>query len=341
MTTDETGQFADAEHAVLDALAAVLDAVPPVETGWNDELWDLYEVYEKSRSGRGQPPELTAAQSVRFASQWRRQELSQQAHGLLEELHRRKERARIVAPAASADLAVRLVHASLAAHEAVNLMYALGARHGERALLALAGDREIGEGDRLWARERLFALRRDGYRARGQSAADSEEPLLAAAACELPTGIGGALALPVDPVQARAALEALLPPAPLPSPEPPPEWTAGWDELDERGEFRPDWLEVRVLVSELMPTARKVTRERMAEAERECVLLGLYGGEGEFATLWTTRIAAWLAGEVFDALSRSPDPAAVAPWAMDLAEQYARRGMAVAAATAFLRRTRD
>ncbi|MEU8964533.1 hypothetical protein AB0C89_22885 [Streptomyces sp. NPDC048491] len=341
MTMERAGQDERAEQAVLDALAAVLGAVPLAGTGWTDGLWDLYEVYEESRSGRGEPPELTAEQSARFASQWRRQELSGAAHRLVGELRERAERGRVVAPAAAAGLAVRLVRAGLVSHEAVNLLSGLGAPHGERGLLELARDREISEGDRLWARERLFALRRDGYRARGLLAADGEEPLLPAAARALPTGIGGALALPVDAVQARAALEALLPSAPLSSPEPPPEWTAGWDGLDEGDEYRPDWLEVRLLVRELMPTARKVTQERMAEAERECVLLGLDGGEGEFAALWATRLAAWLAGEIFDALSRDPDPPALAPWSMDLAERYVRRGMAAEDAHAFLRRTED
>ncbi|MFE9118631.1 hypothetical protein [Streptomyces sp. NPDC007172] len=330
-----------AEQSVLDALAAVLGAVPPVGTGWTDGLWDLYEVYEESRSGRGQPPDLTAGQSARFAAQWRRQELSGEAAGLVRELRERAERARLVAPAAAAGVAVRLVRAGLAAHEAVNLLSGLGVPHGERGLLELARDRGVGEGDRLWARERLFALRREGYRARGLLAVDGEEPLLPAAARALPTAAGGALAVPVDAVRARAALEALLPSAPLSAPEPPPEWTAGWDGLDDRDEYRPDWLEVRLLVRELMPTAREVTRERMAGAERECVLLGLDGGEGDFAALWTTRLAAWLAGEVFDALSRDPDPSALAPWSMDLAEQYVRRGMAAEDAHAFLCRTAD
>ncbi|AYG85282.1 hypothetical protein DWB77_07499 [Streptomyces hundungensis] len=335
--TEEAGKVDDGEQAVLEALGAVLAAVPSAGTGWTDELWDVYGAYEAGRLGQGQPPQLTAEQSARFASQRHRQQLSDQAHGLVRRLRERAEQARLLSPATVAELAVHLVHAQLAAHEAVNLLAALGAPHGERALLALARDTGIPEGDRLWVRERLFVSRRDGYRARGRLAVDGEEPLLPAAVRELPTGIGGTLALPVDPVSARAALDALLPPAPLSLPEPPPEWTAGWDGLDEHDEYRPEWLEVRLLVRELMPTAQKVSRERMAEAERECVLLGLGGGEGEFAPLWTTRIAAWLASEVFDALSRDPHPARLAPWAMDLAGQYVWRGMAVEEARAFLR----
>ncbi|MCT9094151.1 hypothetical protein N4G70_35700 [Streptomyces sp. ASQP_92] len=173
----------------------------------------------------------------------------------------------------------------------------------------------------------------------GRLAVDGEKPLLPAAGRELPTCSGGTLALPVDPVRARTALEALLPSATLASREPPPEWAADWDGLDERDEYRPDWLEARLLVRELMPTAREVTQERMVEAEQKCGLLGLDGGEGEFAALWATRVAAWLAGDVFDALSREPEPARLAPWSMDLAGQYVRCGMAVEEARAFLRRT--
>ncbi|MFI6686513.1 hypothetical protein [Streptomyces sp. NPDC050485] len=261
------------ERAVLDALTAVPAGVPPVSHGWTESLWELYEAYEKSRSGRGPAPQLTAEQTDRFAAQWGRQEHSAEALGLLGELCVRAGRAGLAAPAEAAGLAVRLARAGLAAHEAVTLLYALGAPHGEQALLALVRDREIGEADRLWARERLFALRRGGYRARGEQAP-------------------------------------------------------------------PDWLEVRLLVRELMPMADRVTRERMAEAEHECALLCFDGGEG-FGALWTTRMAAWLADEIFGALGRGPDPAALTPWAMDLAEQYVTRGMAAESARGFLRRTED
>ncbi|MFE3522750.1 hypothetical protein ACFXOD_14335 [Streptomyces sp. NPDC059161] len=326
------------EQVVLAALEAVLAQAPPVADGWTDTLWDLYEVYEESRSGHGPAPELTAGQGARFEAQWRRQELSGEAHRLLGQLRERAARSGLVAPAGAADLAAGLVRAGLAAHEAVNLLFDLGVPDGERALLALAPDRHIGEGDRLWARERLFALRRGRYRARGERAPDGEEPLLPAAVRQLPVGAGGALAPTIEPVRARAALGALLPASPLDVPEPPPEWPLGWDDLDEADEYRPDWLEVRLLVRELMPTPDRVTRERMAEAEQECALLGLDCG-ADFGALWTTRLAAWLVGEIFDGLGRGADPAALTPWAMDVAEQYVRRGMAAEEARGFLRRT--
>ncbi|MEU9197029.1 hypothetical protein [Streptomyces hundungensis] len=329
------------EQAELDALAAVLTVVPSADAGWTDVLWNLYEEWEAGRSGDGRLPEVTADQSARFEAQWRRQELSDEAHRLVRKLRERVEQGRLMSSGPAADLATRLVRAGLAAHEAVNLLSALGAPHGERALLALAPDREVAEGDRLWVRERLFALRRGAYRVRGELAPVGEEPLLPAAVRQLPAGIGGSLAPPVEPARVRAALEVLLPPTALTASEPPPEWTAGWDGLDEQDEYRPDWVEVRLLVRELMPTPDRVTRERMAEAERECAVLGLDGGEGEFAVLWTTRIAAWLVGEMFDALGHGPDPSTLAPWAMDAAEQYVRRGMAAEEARAFLRRTGD
>ncbi|MFE9568981.1 hypothetical protein ACFYMW_10870 [Streptomyces sp. NPDC006692] len=328
------------ERAVLDALAAVLAEAPPVSYGWTESLWDLFEAYENHRSGRGPAPQLTAEQADRFAAQWRRQECSAQAHRLLGQLCVPAGRAGLAAPAEAAGLAVRLVRADLAAHAAVNLLYALGAGHGEPALRALVRDGGIGDADRLRARERLFTLRRDGYRARGEQAPEGEEPLLPSAVRQLLCETGRVLALPLDFGRVRTALEALLPSTPLATPEPPPERAARWDDLDADGERRPDWLEIRLLVWGLMPTADRVTRERMAEAERECELLGLDGGEG-FEVLWTTRLAAWLAEEIFDALSRGPDPAPLTPWAMDLAGQYIERGMAAESARGFLRRTED
>ncbi|MFB7745592.1 hypothetical protein ACWC9H_15085 [Streptomyces sp. NPDC001251] len=329
------------EKAELDALATVLTEAPPVSLGWTDALWDLYEAYEESRARGGPLPDLNADQSARFQLQWRRQELSGRAYRLVGKLQERAERGSLAAPATAADISLRLARAGLVAHDAINLLYALGVPHGESGLLALAHDREISEGDRIWAREWLFALRRDGYRARGEMASEGEEPLLPEAVRRLPVDIGGAVALSVALDLAQAALKALLPPTKLSSPEPPPEWTAGWDEPDEQDEYRPDWLEVRLLVMTLMPDPQRTTRERMSEAKRECEVLGLDGGDGDFTELWTTRIAAWLAGGVFDALGRSADCAALRPWAMDLAEQYVRRGMAAEEARTFLWRASD
>lgn len=329
------------ERADVDALVAVLDELPPAEGGWSDELWDLYEVYEEGRTRRGPVPELDAGLAARFEAQWRRQELSGRVHGLLGGLRERGRGCGFGAPGEVAAVAVRLVRAGVGAHEAVNLLYDLGVPHGERALLGLVAGRGpgLGEGDVLWARERLFALRRGGYRARGERVPVGEEHLFPAAVCALPVGVGGGVGVPVDAALARAALEALLPEGPLAVTEPPPEWGAGWDDVDEEGERRPDWVEVRLLVRELMPDPWRVTRERMAEAERECGLLGLDGGEGDFAAVWRVRLASWLVGDLFEALGRGPDAASLAPWAMELAGEFARRGMAVEAARAFLERT--
>ncbi|MFE3824289.1 hypothetical protein [Streptomyces sp. NPDC059092] len=66
---------------------------------------------------------------------------------------------------------------------------------------------------------------------------------------------------------ARAVLEACLPAAPFAVPEPPPEVRA--KDLGA-GEALPDWIEARSVPRALMPYARDVTRERMAEAEARC-----------------------------------------------------------------------
>lgn len=327
------------EQRELDSLRAVLAALPPSSPGWTDELWDLYEAYETSRSKGRRLPEVPAGQVARFEAMWERGQLSDSAHKLLRNLRERVEGGGLADPVAAAGVAVRLVRSHVASHDAVYLLHTLEVPHGERGLLDLVTDRSINEGARLWACERLFALRRAGYEARGRLAPDGEEPLFPDIVRQLPAYTAGVVDPLLGPVPARAALEALLPPTALLVPEPPPPWTAGWDELDENDEFRPDWLQVRWLVRELMPTPKSVTRERMAEAEKECGALGLDGldgGEGDFATLWTTRIGAWLVEEIFEGLTRLRDVMDLDPRFMDLAEEYVRRGMAVEAARAFM-----
>lgn len=105
---------------------------------------------------------------------------------------------------------------------------------------------------------------------------------------------------------------------------------------DEEPEERPDWVDVRILLRELMPQPRTVTRERMAEVRREAARMGLET-DGDFAERWTTRIGAWLAGEMFSWLRAARrEPVGPAPWAVDLAEQYVLRTFAAEDAERFL-----
>lgn len=131
----------------------------------------------------------------------------------------------------------------------------------------------------------------------------------------------------------RAALQALLPARRPAAPEPPPEMvTLG----DEEPEAAPDWVRVRMLLRDLMPHPRTVTRERMAEVRREAARMALEA-DGDFAERWTTRIGAWLAGSMFSWLCDARrEPVDLAPWAVDLAEQYVLRGFAAEDAERFL-----
>ncbi|MFE2418539.1 hypothetical protein [Streptomyces hokutonensis] len=141
--------------------------------------------------------------------------------------------------------------------------------------------------------------------------------------------------------RARAILEACAPEAPVPDPVPDPDWTRDEDE----GEEEPAWLEIRVVLREFMPYADQVTEERMAEAMRECVLLGIPGvpvdADGEeaerFVRRWVSWIGGWIAGEVFTWLGMCvDDDTLVTPWAMELAERYARFGVATDRALSML-----
>ncbi|MET7648773.1 hypothetical protein ABZS83_35165 [Streptomyces sp. NPDC005426] len=81
---------------------------------------------------------------------------------------------------------------------------------------------------------------------------------------------------------------------------------------------------------------RRDTRERMAEVRREAERMGLET-YGDFAGRWTTRIGAWLAGQMFSWLCAARrEPADLAPWGVDLAEQYVLRGFAAEDAGRFL-----
>jgi hypothetical protein len=193
-----------------------------------------------------------------------------------------------------------------------------------------------------------MGLRRPGYDARAQQPVQGEHPLLPAAVRELPYSWGAGFQWPVELpeseeniTRARAILQACAPPGPVPEPVPAPSWHSYEDEDEEP----PVWLEVRQVMRELMPYARLVTEERMTEAMRECALLGIPGvpadpgGEDatRFVRRWVTWIGGWIAGEVFTWLGMCvDDETLVVPWAMELAEQYARFGVATEQAVSML-----
>ncbi|XUL90741.1 hypothetical protein ACQ86D_32385 [Streptomyces galilaeus] len=142
--------------------------------------------------------------------------------------------------------------------------------------------------------------------------------------------------------RAHEILRACAPTAPVPDPVPDPDWTGDEDEDEEE----PDWLEIRSVLREFMPYADQVTEERMAEAMRECALLGIPGvpvdADGEeaerFVRRWVSWIGGWIAGEVLTWLGMCvDDDTLVTPWAMELAERYARFGVATDRAVSMLR----
>ncbi|MFJ2174972.1 hypothetical protein ACIOHE_19015 [Streptomyces sp. NPDC087851] len=167
-------------------------------------------------------------------------------------------------------------------------------------------------------------------------------PLLPEAVRALPYSWGAGFGWPPETEEspenlalARAVLEACLPAAPLATPEPPPEVRA--KDLGE-GEDLPDWVEARAVLRALMPYARDVTRERMAEAEARCARAGL--DTTDFTARWTRRISAWIAQEVLRWCGLMvDDTTALTPWATDLAERYAHRGVAAEQAVWLLRLT--
>ncbi|MFD9500625.1 hypothetical protein [Streptomyces sp. NPDC060035] len=135
---------------------------------------------------------------------------------------------------------------------------------------------------------------------------------------------------------ARAVLEACLPPEPLAEPEPPEEAVVH----DSSDDGYPEWTEIRAVLRERMPYARYVTAERMADAEAECARRGL--ATTGFQEVWTRRITAWIAEQtLYWCGLMVDDEAALTPWLMDLAELYARRGMAAAKAVGALSCTKS
>jgi hypothetical protein len=361
------------ERAALDALAAALSGPPhaPAPRAWSDESWELFDRIRHevgyrlvqvmptadrftgegiadvlgAWAGAAQPPvpawwledqlDLIAGALADHA-------LSDWAHDVLWRLRQETHD-----EAAVAAMAERCVENGLAAHEAVNLLRALGSPHGEQALLRLVRDGRVQEGSRSWARESLMLLRRPGYRACAQEPASGEHPLLPLAVRELPYSWDAGFQWPAELpeteeniARARAILEACAPAAPVPDPVPNPVWNGDEDEEP------PAWLEVRKVMWDLMPYARLVTRERMAEATHECALLGIPGvpqdpdseEAARFVRRWVTWIGGWIAGEVFTWLGMYvDDESLVTPWAMELAEQYARNGVATEQAVSMLR----
>lgn len=364
------------ERAALGALTAALTVPPSVVRGvWSDESWEIFDRIRNdgrrlsqampttdrlTREGvadvmRGwaasaaapvPPWSLVEEQVDQVASACVSYTLSGWAHDVLRWLGREpRDEERI------ATVAERCVRHGLSPHEVVNMLYALGAPHGEQALLRVVRDDEVSEADRAWAREWLMRMRGPGYDARAQRPAHGEEPLLPPVVRELPYSWGAGFQWPPELpeteenfARARAILEACAPAGPVPEPVPHPAWDG--DEDDER----PVWLDIRSVMWSLMPYARLVTRERLTEAMRECALLGIPGvpwapdseqPDSEqverFVQRWVTWIGGWIAGEVFTWLGMDVDDEdALVPWAMELAERYARNGVAAGQAVGML-----
>ncbi len=371
-TLEELPHTAANEQAALDALAAALSEMRPASPGGrSDESRELYDRFRAECAHRLAQAMPTAdlltregiidvlrawaenaagslpdwwieEQTDGILATWARSVLSLWVHDVLWWLKQEPQDQRSIAAVAE-----RCVRADLSAQEAVNLLHALGAPHGEQALLRVVQDAGVSAHHRAWAREWLIAIRRRGYESRGREQAHGEEPLLPPAVRELPyawaSGFQWPSGLPETDeniARARAVLEACLPAEPVSEPAPAPSWEGGEDEEP------PAWLEVRSVMSRLMPYARQVTRERMTEALRECALLGIPGSppdpEGELAQLfarrWVAWISSWIAGEVFTWLGMHVDcPVGITPWAMELAERYAHHGVAAGPAVAMLR----
>ncbi|MGW0933373.1 hypothetical protein [Streptomyces sp. NPDC002666] len=343
-----------------EALAAALDAYEPLPGEWTDELWELYEraeaeehvlrvkpddwtdgLWERYRSTEVPEPHppLTQEQEHLFAQERVRERRSFALQRLLESLRQRLEETGLRESARAADLAERWVRTDLPAHSGAHFLYELGAPHGEAALLRLVVDDALDGEDRQAVREWLMKLRRPRNRALGRQPQQGETLLLPPEVRSLADswGMDGrgteAEVNRENAAAVRAALETLLPARRPAVPEPPPERvTRG----DEEPEVPPDWVGVRMLLRDLVPHPRAVTRERMAEVRREAARMGLEI-HGAFAERWTTRIGAWLAGSMFSWLCAARrEPVDLAPWAVDLAEQYVLRGFAAEDAERFL-----
>ncbi|WP_405991171.1 hypothetical protein [Streptomyces sp. NBC_00986] len=359
------------ERAALDALAAALSGPPesPVPRVWSDESWELFDRIRHEAGYRLAHVMPTADRFTRegvaeVLREWADtarppvpawwlddqldlivgvltdQALAGWAHDVLRWLQQEPYDEAGVAAAAE-----RCVENGLASRDAVNLLHALGTPHGEQALLRLVRN-DRAEDSRSQARDALVWLRRPGYEARAQRPARGEHPLLPPAVRELPYSWGAGFQWPVELPEseenisrARAILEACAPSEPVSEPVPAPSWHGDEDEEP------PAWLEVRQIMRELMPYARLVTEERMADATRECALLNIPGvprdpdseEAARFTRRWVTWISGWIAGEVFTWLGMYvDDDTLVTPWAMELAERYARFGFVPDRAVAML-----
>ncbi|MEV6509208.1 hypothetical protein AB0M61_24205 [Streptomyces sp. NPDC051642] len=362
LALEELAHTEATEQAALEALAAALSApqASPVPRVWSDESWELFDRIRheagyrlaqvmptadrftregisdvlREWAGTARPPVPTwwlDAQLDLIVEVLTDQALEGWAHDVLRWLQQKPYDEAGVAAAAE-----RCVENGLASRDAVNLLRALGTPHGEQALLRVVQDDRASEDSRSQARDALVWLRRPGYEARAQQPAQGEHPLLPPALRDLPyswaTGFQWPAQLPetADNIaRARAILEACAPTAPEPDPVPAPSWHSYEDEEP------PAWLEVRSVLRDFMPYAHLVTEERMTEATRECALLNIPGVPGNpdseeaarFARRWVTWISGWIAGEVFTWLGMCvDDDTLVTPWAMELAERYARFG---------------
>lgn len=361
------------ERAALDALAAALSGPPPspAPRAWSDESWELFD---RIRHEAGQRLAQVMPTADRFTREgiadvlgewagaaqlpvpawWLEDQLdliaraladyvlSGWAHDVLRWLQQKPYDEAGVAASAE-----RCIEHGLAPDQAVSLLQALGTPHGEQALLRVVRDGRAREDSRLQARESLMRLRRPGYEARAQEPAQGEHPLLPPAVRELPYSWGAGFQWPAELpeteeniARARAILQACAPDGRVPEPVPDPDWTGDEDEEP------PAWLDVRTVMRDLMPYAHLVTEERMTEAMRECASLGIPGvpqdpdseEAARFVRRWVTWIGGWIAGEVFTWLGMCvDDESLVTPWAMELAEQYARNGFATEQAVAMLR----
>ncbi|MGW6203285.1 hypothetical protein ACWF9B_06510 [Streptomyces sp. NPDC055089] len=348
------------ERSELEALAAVLDAYEPPPAEWTDELWEQYEraeaeehvvrarpdhwsdeLWEQYRSTELPEPHapLTREQEHLFARERDRERRMSEAQRLLGSLNERLEKTGLQETEWAAALAERWAGLNLYAPPAARLLHGLGAPHGEAALLRLVADDTLDREDRQDVRLWLMTLRKPRNHALGRQPQEGETPLLPPEVRGLADSWGMDGRRPQaamdreNAAAVRAALEALLPARQLAAPEPPPEMvTMG----DEEPEVPPDWVGVRMLLRDLMPHPRTVTRERMAEVSREAARMGLETC-GDFAERWTTRIGAWLGGEMFSWLCAARrEPLDLVPWAVDLAEQYVLRGFAAGDAERFL-----
>ncbi|HEY3504403.1 MAG TPA: hypothetical protein VGN37_16685 [Actinocatenispora sp.] len=369
------------ERAALDALTAVLSDLPSASpSGWHGDDWE--ELFYRFRNDAGHrlgqvmpTADLVTGEGVTAVLRewattadppvpgwWLDQQsdqivaeaadyvLSTWVYEVLRWLEREPRDVERVA-----EVVERCIAATLTGDHGVRLLHGLAAPHGEQALLRVVHDDRVREHTRAWAREQLVDVRRPGYRARGEQPAYGEEPLLPPAVRDLPAGWAFGFQWPPaltetqeNIARARAVLEACAPTGPVPEPVPVFLTSFGgvWGGYGDVAEERPVFLEVRSVMSDVMPYARQVTRERMNEVTRECARLGMPGvprdphsAEGQrFLRQWVTWIGGWIADEVFHWLYQYVDDEDdVIPWAVELAERYLGNGMGGEHAMSLLR----